>query len=50
MQNESGNIASTEKDQAGIDDVHAEYINYAPPSVHEHIAHILKTTAKVETS
>ena len=31
---------------SGIDDIHAEHIKYAPPSVHENIAHILNTTAK----
>ena len=31
---------------SGIDDIHAEHIKYAQPSVHENIAHILNTTAK----
>ena len=31
---------------SGIDDIHAEQIRYAPPSVHENTAHILSTTAK----
>ena len=32
---------------SGIDDIHAEHINYAPPPIHENMAHnILNTTAK----
>ena len=31
---------------SGTDDIHAEHIKYAPPSIHENIAHILNTTAK----
>ena len=32
---------------SGIDDIHAEHIKYAPPSIHENIAHNkLNTTAK----
>ena len=30
---------------SGIDDIHAEHIKYAPPSIHANIAHILNTTA-----
>ena len=31
---------------SGIDDIYAEHIKYAPPSIHENIAHTLNTTAK----
>ena len=27
---------------SGIDDIHAEHIKYAPPSIHENIAHYTK--------